>query len=82
MLLVVRPGGLIRCLYDESIDLTALGPPAISRGSHVEPDGDGRWWADLAPVGGPKLGPYPVRTAALQAERTWLERHWLTDHPT
>jgi hypothetical protein len=32
----------------------------------------------LAPVGGPRLGPYSLRSQALTAEQTWLEAHWLT----
>ena len=59
-------------------DLDTLGQPHIQRASHVEPDGRGQWIADLAPVGGPKLGPFSLRSAALEAERRWLEVHWLT----
>lgn len=44
--------GVVRCIYGEQIDLAALGIPAISRASHVEPDDEGRWLADLSPVGG------------------------------
>jgi hypothetical protein len=77
MQLLIEPSGNIRCLYDESIDLAALGTVAISRGSHVEPIADGRWLADLSPVGGPFLGPFAVRSEALQAERHWLEANWL-----
>ncbi len=75
MILIVTPQGVVRCLYDEAIDLTALGTPSIHRASHVEPDDGGRWWADLGPMGGPKLGPFPLRSAALDAERQWLENH-------
>ena len=75
--MVVDPAGQVRCLYSEQIDLAALGTPIITRGSHVEPDADGRWWADLAPVAGPKLGPFSRRSEALDAERDWLEL-WLT----
>ena len=78
MKLVVEPAGDIRCLYDETIDLVALGRLAIARGSHVEPTVHGEWIADLSPVGGPVLGPFSVRSEALQAERDWLELHWLT----
>jgi hypothetical protein len=77
MQLVVATDGSVRCLYDETIDLSALGSVRIARGSHVEPTEDGRWIADLAPVAGPTLGPFPVRSQALQAERDWLEQHWL-----
>ena len=30
-----------------------------------------------APVGGPVLGPFDRRSEALEAERAWLEAHWL-----
>jgi len=78
MQLVIEPDGAVRCLYDEAIDLSALGRPVITRGSHVEPDRHGRWYADLAPCTGPKLGPFNQRSEALAAERRWLETHWLT----
>ena len=77
MLLIVESGGSIRCLYDEAIDLASFGQLSISRGSHVEPTPDGRWIADLSPVSGPLLGPLPLRTEALAAERLWLESNWL-----
>jgi hypothetical protein len=77
MELIVDPCGQVRCLYDEAIDLAALGPLLITRASHVEPDKHGSWWADLAPVEGPKLGPFHLRSDALDAERDWLELNWL-----
>jgi hypothetical protein len=77
MQLVITPGGVVRCVYDEAFDLAALGSPAISRASHVEPDQQGCWSADLSPVGGPKLGPFDRRSEALAAEHEWLETHWL-----
>ena len=77
MNILIEPDGALRCVYDEAIDLTVFGSLEIRRGSHVEPDGTGRWWADLAPVSGPKLGPFDLRGEALDAERAWLEREWL-----
>ncbi len=77
MRLVIDAGGTVRCLYGEAIDLACLGPLTIRRASQVEPDGQGAWWADLGPVGGPRLGPFGRRSAALAAEADWLERHWL-----
>jgi hypothetical protein len=77
MQLVVLPGGVVRCLYDETIDLAALGPAHIKRASHVEPIGDGTWYADMSPVVGPVLGPFERRSEALEAERAWLEANWL-----
>jgi hypothetical protein len=76
--LVVTRAGVVRAVYGEAIDLTALGNPAIVRASHVEPDRQGRWHADLGPVGGPVLGPFGRRSEALAAEAAWLEEHWLT----
>lgn len=77
MHLVIEPGGILRRIYTEDIDLSALGSPAITRASHVEPDRQGRWWADLSPIHGPTLGPFAHRSAALAAEQAWLETHWL-----
>jgi len=77
MLLVIRPNGEAVCLYDEALDLGALGSVAIKRASHVEPDASGQWLADLAPSGGPILGPFPLRSQALAAEAAWLQEHVL-----
>ena len=78
MQLVVTPQGEARCIYGEEIDLRSLGSLTIWRASHVEPSDDGRWLADLSPVGGPILGPFDLRTEALSAEVSWLEQHWLS----
>lgn len=77
MELIIGPGGIARCIYSEAIDLAALGTLAISRASRVEPTPDGKWVADLAPVAGPQLGPFPSRSLALAAEAAWLEANWL-----
>ncbi len=75
--LVVDPAGRVTAIYSEELDLAALGPPQITRASHVEPDGAGRWTADLGPVGGPVLGPFALRSTALAAEHAWLVAHRL-----
>jgi len=72
MELVVDAGGAVRCIYDEALDLRALGKLRITRASHVEPDSGGNWWADMGPVEGPMLGPFGSRSEALGAERGWL----------
>ena len=72
MELVVDAGGDVRCVYGEELDLREFGKLQITRASHVEPDGDGFWWADMGPVDGPVLGPFRSRSEALQAERGWL----------
>ena len=72
MELVVDAGGDVRCIYGEELDLREFGKLQITRASHVEPDRDGFWWADMGPVGGPVLGPCRNRTEALQAETAQL----------
>ena len=72
MELVVDAGGDVRCVYGEELDLREFGKLQITRASHVEPDRDGFWWADMGPVDGPVLGPFRNRTEALGAERGWL----------
>lgn len=79
--LLIEASGTVRCVFGEAIDLGQLGRLSIRRGSHVEPTLDGRWTADLAPVQGPLLGPFPTRTAALDAEVTWLQENWLLPSP-
>jgi hypothetical protein len=81
MQLVVAPDGRVRAIYSEDIPLGALGRLAIARASSVEPDGDGRWHADLRPLRGPVLGPFGRRSEALAAEVAWLEEHWLLPPP-
>ena len=73
--LVVGVDGVARCIYDEALDLREIGKLQINRASHVEPDRDGFWWADMGPVDGPVLGPYQSRTEALEVERGWLTNY-------
>ena len=77
MNLTIDPFGIVRCVYGETIDLSVLGQLHIVRASHVEPDETGRWFADLDPVGGPRLGPFAQRSDALAAEGTWLDQNAL-----
>ncbi len=77
MQLVIDPTGEVRCVYGEALPLAVFGRLTIARGSHVEPTAAGHWTADLSPVGGPLLGPFASRSAALDAEREWLEQNWL-----
>jgi hypothetical protein len=76
MHLLIDEQGRIHCLYGETIELTSLGELTIRRASHVEPEGQ-RWFADLSPVSGPRLGPFARRSQALEAEEEWLHRYWL-----
>ena len=67
-------GAQVEMVYDERFDLASLGRVSIHRVSQVEPDSDGRWWADMGAV---TLGPYLKRSQALSAEREWLESNLL-----
>lgn len=75
MTLIISPAGEMTALYQEVLDLTALGHQRIERASHVEPDAEGRWWSQI--IDGPKLGPFAQRSAALAAEVEWLVEHRL-----
>ena len=76
--LFITSDGTARGLYGELIDAGDIGEQTVARASHVEPADGGGWTADLSPVGGPVLGPYPLRSAALAAEAEWLTRNLLT----
>ena len=76
--LVINGDGSVRYIYVDELDLSTLGPLAITRASHVEPDSGGQWLADLSPVGGPILGPFLKRSQALDAEQVWLNDRWLS----
>ena len=80
MQLIIHPGGMVRCLYAETIDLPSLGPLSIERAAHVDPTETGNWVADLSPTRGPVLGPFAKRSQALAEEADWLNRH-LLDEP-
>ena len=75
--LIIGLGGNVRMIYSELVEPHALGAPTIERGSLVEPDQNGFWWADLTPVNGPRLGPYLMRSKAIAAEIAWLREFWL-----
>jgi len=70
MELVVSPTGEVTTLYTELLDLAAFGALNIARASQVEPDAEGRWFADI--IDGPTLGPFVRRSEALTAEVEWL----------
>ena len=63
-----------KCISGEELNLRTLGRWQIPRASHIEPDLDVNWFADVGPVEGPKLGPFRTQSEALGAERGWLVR--------
>lgn len=72
--------GCLRFVFDDRArELLSLGNATINRASHVEPTVDRetgvcQWTADLAPIGGPVLGPFDSRAEALAAEIDEVER--------
>ena len=78
MQIIIEPNGTARCVYGEQIDLAELGQTQIRRASHVEPNADGNWTADMSACDGPLLGPFTRRSAAICAELDWLDKHWLS----
>lgn len=73
----VAPDGALHFIYDDPLaPFLDLGDANIKRASHVEPK-ETLWFADLVLVGGPVLGPYKLRTEALEAEVAWLLENWI-----
>lgn len=73
--MIIESDGSVRFIYDDCLAEVArdIGVLSVRRASHVEPTDDGRWAADLSPVGGPVLGPFDTRREALSEEVLWLE---------
>lgn len=81
--IIIGQDGRIRAVYDDAVDLRALGDADIRRASHVEPVGI-HWQVDLTPVGGPILRsdprtgqPIRLRSRALEIELDWLREQRL-----
>ena len=68
-------------IYTEAIDLASIGEQHIKRASHVEPNENGMWTADMSPSNGPILGPFDTRSEALDAEVNWLTENMFTSKP-
>jgi hypothetical protein len=79
MTISISPSGAMSFIYDDDLrGLLDEGNASIKRASHVEPMADtSDWTADLAPVGGPVLGPFTKRREALEAERDWIAENTL-----
>jgi len=75
MTITIATDGTVRTLYTEAIQLDNIGTCTIRRASHVEPDQQGHWYAEM--IDGPRLGPFPTRSAALAAEVNYLESNIL-----
>ena len=76
MNVTVNTDGSLDFIYNDQLQpLLDLGKSTVRRASNVEPTEDGEWTADLAPVSGPVLGPFSLRSDALSAEVHWLQEH-------
>jgi hypothetical protein len=72
----IDQSGRVRTIYSDALaPFLSLGDTTIRRASHVEPGEDGKWYADMKPVGGPKLGPFDLRQTALDEEVVWLKEN-------
>lgn len=72
--IVIAPDGTLRFVHSDSVAQLArgLGELRIARASHVEPTSDGRWQADMSPVGGPALPATDTRAESLAQEHAYL----------
>jgi hypothetical protein len=74
----VEPDGTVTHIYTEKLDLSGIGKAQTRRASHVEPNDNNEWTADMVlSNNGPILGPFPTRSEALAAEVEWLEMNIL-----
>lgn len=74
----VDTSGVLHFIWSDKLrPLFDAGAGVITRASHVEPTETGEWGANLSPVGGPTLGPFKERQAALDAEVKWIEENHL-----
>lgn len=77
ILIAIDERGTMKFLYhDALVSLLEEGEADIQRASHVEPCGT-EWEADMSPVGGQVLGPFPTRGEALAAEVAYLNTFYL-----
>lgn len=75
-IIISADGESISGIYDDNLaPLLRAGQTTVKRASHVEPDENGYWRADMSPMGGPVLQPRVLRATALADERKWLYEH-------
>ena len=65
---LIDPGGLVRGLYTDEVDWPALGALRVIRASTVEFDETLQGWVVTILETRDRLGPFPQRGAAIEAE--------------
>lgn len=79
--LTIRKDGSIGAIHDDALaPLYDKGKTEIKRASHVEPINGvaSEWQADMSPIApGVSLGPFRLRSDALDAEVEWLKQNFL-----
>lgn len=79
----INTDGTVECIYSDAalpiLQALVIDPKDVVRQTHrasiVDPHPDG-WPADMSPSGHDvRLGPYPTRQEALDAEATWLDKN-------
>jgi len=80
--IIIAADGEVSFIYADGLAaLLDAGDGTIMRASHVEPAstypgfGSNGWVADMAPSGGPVLGPFDSRAEALAVEVAWLQEN-------
>lgn len=79
-IIAVDENGCLQFIYDDALAFLLRGSDrtaSVKRASHVEPNEQGKWTADMSPVGGPVLGPFDFRQEALTAETDWLMENYI-----
>ena len=69
---LIAPGGLVRGLYTDEVDWSALGPLRVTRASTVEFDETRQGWVVTILQTGDRFGPFRRRGVAIGAEVTTL----------
>lgn len=77
MKIILGVDGVVRYVYNDVIHkhMSTLGEATIKRATHVEPDENGMWYADLSPVGGEKITGFKTHKEAIDFELKWLSKH-------
>lgn len=74
----IAPDGTVRFIYDDTLKpVLEAGVSTIQRASFLIQQTDGQWLANLEPVNGPILGPFPTRELAIEGEQDWINTNWL-----